>query len=94
MEDTGPVLIATGTAALLFAAMFVFGRRIQLLGALGFRQRSVISFSAGMAAAYVFVHVVPRPGANRRTRARRRSNPTTGRRLPAARPKSRRGTSR
>jgi hypothetical protein len=59
MVDTGPGLIATGAAALLFAAMFLFGRCIQLLGALSFEHRSVVSFSAGMAAAYVFVHVTP-----------------------------------
>ena len=51
-------LLTTGAAALLFAAVFLFGVRIH-----PFRRyidrRSVISFSAGMSIAYVFVHLMP-----------------------------------
>jgi hypothetical protein len=43
----------------LFAAVFLWGGQLQPLRALGVERRSVISFSAGMAAAYVFVHVMP-----------------------------------
>ena len=51
-------LLRTGLVALLFAAIFAFGGPLQpLRGALG--GRGVISFGAGMSAAYVFVHVMP-----------------------------------
>lgn len=51
--------ISTGCVALLFAAVFVWGGRVHLLGALGVERRSVMSFSGGMTAAYVFVHLMP-----------------------------------
>jgi hypothetical protein len=52
-------IVETGAAAVLFAAVFLWGGRLQPLRAIGVERRSVISFSAGMAAAYVFVHVMP-----------------------------------
>lgn len=57
MEPTR--LIETGAAALLFAAVFLWGGHVEPLRALGVQRRSLVSFSAGMASAYVFVHVMP-----------------------------------
>jgi len=51
--------IATGAAALLFAVTFLVGGRVHPLRGLAVDRRSMISFCAGMAAAYVFVHVMP-----------------------------------
>ena len=51
--------LETGVAALLFAATFLFGGRVFLLGHVVPDPRSVVSFGAGMSAAYVFVHVMP-----------------------------------
>ena len=56
--ETG-VLFTTGVAALAFAAAFLWGARIHPLRALITDRRSIISFSAGMSAAYVFVHLMP-----------------------------------
>ena len=56
--DTG-VLVETGAATLLFTAAFVWGARIHPFRALIRDRRSIISFSAGMSAAYVFVHLMP-----------------------------------
>ena len=52
-------LAETGPAALLFAVTFLFGGRVYPLRWLVPDQRSIISFGAGMAAAYVFVHLIP-----------------------------------
>jgi hypothetical protein len=52
-------LVETGGTALVFAAVFVAGDRIHPLRPLIRDRRSIISFCAGMAAAYVFVHVMP-----------------------------------
>jgi len=52
-------VVATAAAALLFAATFLFGGRVHPLRALVRDRRSLISFGAGMAIAYVFVHVMP-----------------------------------
>lgn len=49
----------TGCAALLFAAVFLWGGRLHPLRGLIRDRRSIVSFSAGMSAAYVFVHVMP-----------------------------------
>jgi hypothetical protein len=49
----------TGLAALLFAVTFLTAGRVHLLRALGMNHRRVISFSAGMSSAYVFVHLMP-----------------------------------
>jgi len=52
-------IVGTGVVALLFSATFVFGRRIELLRVLLKNPHSIISFGAGMSAAYVFVHLMP-----------------------------------
>jgi hypothetical protein len=56
--ETGAAL-ETGVAALLFAAIFLAGGRLRSSNASSRHHRRVISFGAGMAAAYVFVHVMP-----------------------------------
>jgi hypothetical protein len=53
-----PSLLETGFAAVLLAAAFVVGERTHLLGRL-LTPRSLTSFGGGMAAAYVFLHVMP-----------------------------------
>jgi hypothetical protein len=52
-------LAEQGVAVLLFAVAFVWGGRIHPMRALIHDRRSIISFSAGAAAAYVFVHLMP-----------------------------------
>jgi len=52
-------LFVTGAAALLFATIFLAGRRIHPFRTLIGDRRILISFGAGMAVAYVFVHVMP-----------------------------------
>ena len=52
-------LVATGLAALALAAVVVAGGRLHPLGAITRDHRKRVSFCAGMAAAYVFVHVMP-----------------------------------
>jgi hypothetical protein len=52
-------LIETGAAALVLALAFLVGGRVHPLSALTGDRRNLVSFSAGMAAAYVFVHVMP-----------------------------------
>ena len=49
----------TGAAAVLFAAVFINGGRVHPLRAVVHDDRVVISFCAGMSAAYVFVHLMP-----------------------------------
>jgi hypothetical protein len=49
----------TGAAALLFAATFAWGGRVDPGRALRLERRSIISFAAGMSAAYVFVRLMP-----------------------------------
>ena len=49
----------TGLAALLFAVTFLAGGHVHVLRALGMNHRRMISFSAGMSSAYVFVHLMP-----------------------------------
>ena len=51
--------LATGCAAVLFALTFLFGQRVHPLSVLTSDHRAIVSFGAGMAAAYVFVHVMP-----------------------------------
>jgi hypothetical protein len=48
----------TGVAALVLASAFLVGERTRLLGWL-LTPRSIASFGGGMAAAYVFLHVMP-----------------------------------
>jgi hypothetical protein len=52
-------ILETGGAALLFCVIFLAGGRIHPLRIWIPDRRSLVSFSAGMAAAYVFVHVMP-----------------------------------
>jgi len=52
-------IVTTGAAALLFAVTFLVGGRVHPLRPLIRDRRSVISFGAGMSAAYVFVHLMP-----------------------------------
>jgi hypothetical protein len=52
-------LVATGLAALALAAVVLAGGRLHPLSAVTRDQRKRVSFCAGMAAAYVFVHVMP-----------------------------------
>jgi hypothetical protein len=53
------MVLESALAAALFAAAFLFGQYIRPLKWLGFGHRAVISFGAGMSAAYVFVHLMP-----------------------------------
>ena len=52
-------LVATGLAALALAGVLLAGGRLHPLSAVTRDQRKRVSFCAGMAAAYVFVHVMP-----------------------------------
>lgn len=52
-------LLATGAAALLFSATFLVGARRHPFRAVIGDERNVVSFGGGMAAAYVFVNVMP-----------------------------------
>jgi hypothetical protein len=52
-------ILETGAAALLFAAIFVAGSHVHPFRGLIRDRRTIISFCGGMAAAYVFVHVMP-----------------------------------
>jgi hypothetical protein len=56
---TRDTILATGAAALLFAATFLVGGRVHPLRALMPDRRSALSLGAGMSAAYVFVHLMP-----------------------------------
>ena len=53
------VPLETGAAALVFAATFLVGGRVHPFRSLIRDRRSILSFGAGMSAAYVFVHVMP-----------------------------------
>jgi hypothetical protein len=53
------VILESGVAAALFALMFLVGGRIHPVKSLVHDRRTVISFGAGMTAAYVFVHLLP-----------------------------------
>lgn len=52
-------IVATGVAALLFAVTFLVGGRVHPFRTWIRDRRSIVSFGAGMSAAYVFVHVMP-----------------------------------
>jgi hypothetical protein len=52
-------IFATGAAAALFAETFLVGSHIHPVKSLIRDRRTVISFAAGMTAAYVFVHLLP-----------------------------------
>lgn len=52
-------IIETGAAALLFSATFLAGGRVHPFRSVFRDRRSLVSFGAGMSAAYVFVHLMP-----------------------------------
>lgn len=62
-----PETIETGAAALLWAAIFGFGGHARPLYARGGDSHAVTSFGAGMAVAYVFMHMMPELHEVRRT---------------------------
>src|SRR5512137_2672451 len=62
MPAQGPHPLTTLSVALLFAAIFLFGRRAAYRpGQKGYRR--FLSFAAGISVAYTFVHVLPALGA-------------------------------
>lgn len=67
--------LESGAAALLFAATFLVGGRVHPLRAWVRDRRSIISFGAGISAAYVFVHVMPELHGARRSFAESISMP-------------------
>jgi hypothetical protein len=60
-------ILETGAAALVFAAVFLVGGHVYPMRAILRNERSMLSFSAGIALAYVFVHVMPELSAARDT---------------------------
>jgi hypothetical protein len=54
-----PRFLETGGAAIVFASMFLIGGRIHPMSLILRHQRSMLSFSSGIAMAYVFAHVMP-----------------------------------
>ncbi len=52
-------LLETGGAAMAFAAVFLLGGRIRPLSIIIRNPRTLLSFSSGVAMAYVFAHVMP-----------------------------------
>ena len=56
--ETGEI-IRTGVAALLFALAFAVGGPMRPFARLVHSKRGLLSFGAGMSAAYMFVHVMP-----------------------------------
>jgi hypothetical protein len=73
--STAPETIATTAAAMLFGGIFVWGGQVHPFRSLIRDRRSIISFGGGMAAAYVFVHVMPELASMRRTFAASTSLP-------------------
>ena len=59
MAPGSSATIETGAAAFVFAATFLVGGRVHPFRSLIRDRRSILSFGAGMSAAYVFVHVMP-----------------------------------
>ena len=53
------LIIETGPAVLVFVAIFLAGNHIHPLRALARDRRSMMSFTAGMSVAYVFVRMMP-----------------------------------
>lgn len=60
-------VFVTGAAAVLLALAFLVGDRVHLLRSVGCDPRTVTSFGAGIAVAYVFVQVVPELHSARRS---------------------------
>lgn len=61
------MIIETGIAALLFAVTFLFGGKVKPFQSFFKNPRIIISFGAGMSAAYVFMHLMPELHEARRT---------------------------
>lgn len=59
MDPSSPLWLTTGPAALLFAAIFLAGQHFHPLRRFIRDRRSVLSFTAGMSLAYVFVRMMP-----------------------------------
>jgi hypothetical protein len=59
MSAVTHLILETAPAVLLFAAIFLAGEHIHPLRALIKDRRTFVSFTAGMSAAYVFVHMMP-----------------------------------
>lgn len=53
------IIFETGSAVLLFAATFLWGNHARPLSRIVKNPHSIISFGAGMASAYVFMHLMP-----------------------------------
>ena len=60
-------VLVTGAAAVLLTLAFLVGHRVHLLRSLGCDPRTVTSFGAGIAVAYVFVQVMPELHSARRS---------------------------
>jgi len=60
-------IFETGAVMLVFVAVFLFGGRFYPLRALSGDRRSLLSFSAGISLAYVFVHLMPELSSARET---------------------------
>jgi hypothetical protein len=69
-------ILETGAATLVFTAVFLFGGRFYPMRALTSDQRSILSASAGVSLAYVFVHLMPELAAARLTFVKVTSIPT------------------
>lgn len=59
MGEATPLWLTTGPAMLLFAAIFLVGQHFHPMRRFIRDRRSVLSFTAGMSAAYVFVRMMP-----------------------------------
>jgi hypothetical protein len=59
--------MASAASAVLFAAVFLFGRRIHPLQSVVHDRRTIISFGAGISTAYLFVRMMPELGEARET---------------------------
>lgn len=59
MQDNFRLMLETAPAVLVFVAIFVAGDRFHPLRVFMRDRRSLVSFSAGMSAAYVFLHMMP-----------------------------------
>jgi hypothetical protein len=69
-------ILETGAATLVFTAVFLFGGRFYPMRVVTRDQRSVLSASAGISIAYVFVHLMPELAGARETFVKATSMPT------------------
>jgi hypothetical protein len=68
--------LETGAATLVFTAIFLFGRRFYPMHIVTRDRRNVLSVSAGVSLAYVFVHLMPELAGARLTFVKSTSIPT------------------